>query len=65
MAAPNNTHCPSQHGSSEGEAKPHSPQLPYSVSRVTAKRSTHVTKSRAAMPFVFPAESRWCRSWIS
>ena len=39
--------------------------LPYSVSRVTAKRSTQVTKSRAAMPFVAPAESRWCRSWIS
>ena len=38
---------------------------PYSVSRVMAKRSTHALKSRAAMPFVFPAESRWCRSWIS
>ena len=31
-------------------------QLPLiTPSRVTAKHSTHVTKSRAAMPFVFPA----------
>ena len=43
----------------------HSPQLPYSVSRAMAKPKTQWPKSSAAMPFVDPAESRWCRSWIS